>query len=261
MPTVTRQIQVRQGTAAQWAAANTVLLAGEPGITTDSGVMAWGDGSTPWNNLFKTRIGADKTYSDSDNFNRANQNFVTDANWDEHSYNYAGEAAQISSQQVTGGNGNRYIIRKVPVPAGTPYAVQFDVLNLQTGTGNSDTGLGVVIGALSSGNVSTYNGTAPRSAGLVLRLPGRGAWEVGTRAQLGADGPAVIASSTSVSLPASGLFRVEVTPAGVVTMKYAGTTLWSGSPAFLQNAPGRQVGLCVNSSNTLDNFVAAYAAL
>ncbi len=51
MPTVTRQIQVRQGTAAQWAAANTVLLLGEIGLETDTLRTKIGDGSTAWNSL------------------------------------------------------------------------------------------------------------------------------------------------------------------------------------------------------------------
>ena len=53
MATVTRQLQVRQGTAAQWAAANTVLLAGEPGIATDTRVIFWGDGTKTYSALEK----------------------------------------------------------------------------------------------------------------------------------------------------------------------------------------------------------------
>jgi len=44
-----QRIQLRRGTAAEWAAANPVLGLGEPGVETDSGKMKLGDGSTAWN--------------------------------------------------------------------------------------------------------------------------------------------------------------------------------------------------------------------
>jgi hypothetical protein len=45
------KIQFRRGTAAQWASANTLLSAGEPGIETDTGKIKYGDGTTLWNAL------------------------------------------------------------------------------------------------------------------------------------------------------------------------------------------------------------------
>jgi hypothetical protein len=42
------QIQMRRGTAAVWALANPVLLQGEPGMETDTGVIKVGDGTTAW---------------------------------------------------------------------------------------------------------------------------------------------------------------------------------------------------------------------
>lgn len=45
------QIQIRRGTAADWSAANPVLLQGEPGLETDTGQMKYGNGTTPWNSL------------------------------------------------------------------------------------------------------------------------------------------------------------------------------------------------------------------
>lgn len=45
------QIQVRRGTASDWAAANPVLLQGEPGLETDTGRLKYGDGTTAWNSL------------------------------------------------------------------------------------------------------------------------------------------------------------------------------------------------------------------
>ncbi len=62
MPTVTRQIQVRQGTAAQWAATNPVLLLGEPGYDTDGKILKLGDGVTPWSSLSGVRVGASTPY-------------------------------------------------------------------------------------------------------------------------------------------------------------------------------------------------------
>lgn len=44
-------IQYRRGTAAQWAAADPVLAAGEPGYETDTGVFKIGDGATAWSSL------------------------------------------------------------------------------------------------------------------------------------------------------------------------------------------------------------------
>ena len=45
------RIQVRRGTSAQWASANTVLASGEPGYDHGSGVLKVGDGVTGWNSL------------------------------------------------------------------------------------------------------------------------------------------------------------------------------------------------------------------
>jgi len=45
------RIQLRRGTAAQWAAANPVLAQGEPGIETDTGKQKFGNGVTAWNLL------------------------------------------------------------------------------------------------------------------------------------------------------------------------------------------------------------------
>jgi hypothetical protein len=45
------KIQVRRGTAAEWASANPVLSAGEPGFETDTGLFKVGDGSTAYNDL------------------------------------------------------------------------------------------------------------------------------------------------------------------------------------------------------------------
>lgn len=47
---IERMAQAR-GTAAQWAASNPVLLAGELGYETDTFVIKFGDGVTPWNSL------------------------------------------------------------------------------------------------------------------------------------------------------------------------------------------------------------------
>lgn len=44
-------IQVRRGTAAQWATANPVLAAGEIGEATDTGVLKAGNGADPWLSL------------------------------------------------------------------------------------------------------------------------------------------------------------------------------------------------------------------
>lgn len=45
------RFQFRRGTAAEWTAANPVLLDGEPGIESDTGALKYGDGATAWNDL------------------------------------------------------------------------------------------------------------------------------------------------------------------------------------------------------------------
>lgn len=45
------RIQLRRSTAAQWAAANPVLAAGEPAVETDTGKLKVGDGTQNWTAL------------------------------------------------------------------------------------------------------------------------------------------------------------------------------------------------------------------
>lgn len=45
------RMQQRRGTAAEWAAANPVLTAGELGVETDTGVIKFGNGTSTWNQL------------------------------------------------------------------------------------------------------------------------------------------------------------------------------------------------------------------
>lgn len=49
--TVSVRFAIRRGTAAEWTAANPVLLDGEPGYETDTRKVKWGDGATAWNAL------------------------------------------------------------------------------------------------------------------------------------------------------------------------------------------------------------------
>lgn len=48
---MTTRIQYRRGTAAQWATANPILAAGEPGVVIPGDQMKVGDGVTAWNDL------------------------------------------------------------------------------------------------------------------------------------------------------------------------------------------------------------------
>lgn len=47
----TVRIQVRRGTAAQWAAISPILAAGEMGLESDTNYIKFGDGETVWNDL------------------------------------------------------------------------------------------------------------------------------------------------------------------------------------------------------------------
>lgn len=60
-----QRIQVRRGTAAQWAAANPVLADGEPGLATDTGEYKIGDGVTAWTGLsaLLSQADASSTYA------------------------------------------------------------------------------------------------------------------------------------------------------------------------------------------------------
>lgn len=51
MTLIVQTIQWRHGTAAQWTAANPVLLTGEPGYEDDTGKYKIGDGTTAWTAL------------------------------------------------------------------------------------------------------------------------------------------------------------------------------------------------------------------
>jgi hypothetical protein len=45
------KIQIRRGTAAQWTAANPILIVGELGFETDTNLIKAGDGTTAWASL------------------------------------------------------------------------------------------------------------------------------------------------------------------------------------------------------------------
>jgi len=53
MPSFTKRIQLRRGTASEWTAENPILLEGELGIELDSARnrIKIGDGTTAWNDL------------------------------------------------------------------------------------------------------------------------------------------------------------------------------------------------------------------
>jgi len=62
---VDAHMQQKFGTAAEWASENPVLLEGELGIETDTGIIKSGDGKSPWNSLSHP---FDGTYVDIDQF-------------------------------------------------------------------------------------------------------------------------------------------------------------------------------------------------
>lgn len=59
-----QRIQVRRGTAAQWASANPVLADGEPGLAVDTGELRVGDGVSAWLSLpIPNRASLNATYA------------------------------------------------------------------------------------------------------------------------------------------------------------------------------------------------------
>jgi hypothetical protein len=51
-------LELKRGTAANWASRNPILAAGEPGIELDTDTLKIGDGVTPWNDLELIRFGS-----------------------------------------------------------------------------------------------------------------------------------------------------------------------------------------------------------
>lgn len=67
-----QRIQLRRDTAAAWAAANPVLLAGEAGFETDTRLLKIGNGTLAWNSLDYVVGGIDSLVELSD-VNAANR--------------------------------------------------------------------------------------------------------------------------------------------------------------------------------------------
>lgn len=67
-----QRIKLRRDTAAAWAAANPVLLAGEAGYETDTRLLKIGNGVSAWNSLsyIATTAGSLATLSDVDTSTR-----------------------------------------------------------------------------------------------------------------------------------------------------------------------------------------------
>jgi hypothetical protein len=61
---MTYRIKLRRSTAAQWTAANPVLLAGEAGFETDTGKLKIGDGTSAWSALYYFLNTASSTLND-----------------------------------------------------------------------------------------------------------------------------------------------------------------------------------------------------
>lgn len=56
--TAAATIKLRRDTASAWTLVNPVLSAGEPGLETDTGLIKYGNGTTPWNNLAYAGVNA-----------------------------------------------------------------------------------------------------------------------------------------------------------------------------------------------------------
>lgn len=78
------RIRWRRGSAADWTAADPILLSGEVGYETDTNSFKVGDGSTPWSGLayFDTGGGAGSAWSVLTNGDPVTPELIFDGNGD-----------------------------------------------------------------------------------------------------------------------------------------------------------------------------------
>lgn len=166
-------IQLRRGTAAQWAAANPTLAAGEIGLMTDIQAFKIGDGSTPWNSLSGTymqlsgaqTIAGVKTFSNRSVHAGAYTPSLTPA----HSATPTFDCSTSNVFEPAALTGNVTSITLSNAVAGQTVQIRFQ----QDATGGRT--VAVPSGAKVDGNINTG---ANRVSWLILTYSSRGArWE------------------------------------------------------------------------------------
>ena len=105
-------MQQKRGTASQWTSSNPVLLAGEMGFETDTGLIKIGDGTKTWNNLdYITSVELGSTSNNSEGLisieNATIIDTVVQSEW--RSLKYV-----ISMSKITGGT-NKFAATELTV--------------------------------------------------------------------------------------------------------------------------------------------------
>lgn len=137
-----RKIQIRRGTAAEWMAANTVLLSMERGIETDTKKSKLGDGVTGWNALPYDEISAsDASLSMTDittnNASAANHGFLKKLSGIATEFmNGLGDWVGLTKASVGLGNVDNTADADKPVSLSTQAALNSKVNNSAVGAVN-----------------------------------------------------------------------------------------------------------------------------
>lgn len=155
------EIQLRNGTAADWTSANPTLLAGELGFETNTGKFKIGNGSLDWASLpyFTSSAGASGAYTL--NGSRGTPNNVTAGG------GITVLGVQRELQFIQGAGAPVTITATPPIQAGTSTGQELVLVGCHaTNTVTFDTASGVVLnGAIVMGSAATGG-----SAGSVLSL-------------------------------------------------------------------------------------------
>ncbi len=131
---VVTAIQIRRGTAAQWASANPTLAAGEQGFESDTNKIKIGNGSTAWNSL----------------------GYQGEITFDAETASYT--AILTNSNQVVTMNNASANIFSIPTNASVPFPIGTQINVLQIGVGQT------TIQAVTSGTTSIFSTGATAAA-------------------------------------------------------------------------------------------------
>jgi hypothetical protein len=190
-----QQIQLRNGTAAQWASANPTLAVGELGVETDTNKFKVGTGSTAWNSL---------SYS---------VGFTWRGTW-------SSATAYAVNDLVTYGNASYISIQagtnQTPGVATSYWTVVVSGSGLAIGGANTQVQYNNA-GLLGGSANLTFNGTTLTTGGLSLKGSTSGTVTIAAPATAGTQ-----SYTLPTGLPASNGYVLSSTTAGVMSWAAAG---------------------------------------